>query len=245
MKPAWPRKLTRLPQRLPEAGSMPVERVAHGLNNALAVINGFSELLLGVMTECDPHRRYVEEIERAGQHAAELTRQLLSGAGRAAAPPAGKARANRALRDLAHDHRGHETILLVDDDDAVRDSLGHALAVLGYNVLAAEDGLEALRVAAGMPNRRIDLLLTDVVMPGMNGRDLARRLLQIRPSIRVVYTSGYTDGDAAFLGLAETGSSFLPKPFLPEALAGVVRSQLNRLVPVAGGTGAKDDGIGC
>ena len=139
---------------------------------------------------------------------------------------------------------GGETVLVAEDEDAVR---GFTVAVLtdrGYRVLEARDGFEALEVASRYGNA-IDLLLTDVVMPGMNGRDLARRLLQIRPSIRVVYTSGYTDGDAAFLGLAETGSSFLPKPFLPEALAGVVRSQLNRLVPVAGGTGAKDDGIGC
>jgi len=236
MKPAWPRKLTRLPQRLPEAGSMPVERVAHGLNNALAVINGFSELLLGVMTECDPHRRYVEEIERAGQHAAELTRQLLSGAGRAAAPPAGKARANRALRDLAHDHRGHETILLVDDDDAVRDSLGHALAVLGYNVLAAEDGLEALRVAAGMPNRRIDLLLTDVVMPDMDGCTLADRLREKQPELKVLFSSGYERNVALRRRRQRSGDAFLPKPFSADALAQTVAALLTERPPAANST---------
>ena len=61
----------------PEADAVPVAQVAHGLNNTLTVITGFSELLLGVMSECDPYRRYVEEIQRAGQHAAELTQQLL------------------------------------------------------------------------------------------------------------------------------------------------------------------------
>ena len=63
--------------RPPEAGAVPVTEVTHGLNNTLMIINGFSELLLGVMSECDPHRRYVEEIQRAGQHAAELTLKLL------------------------------------------------------------------------------------------------------------------------------------------------------------------------
>ena len=236
MKPAMPRTLTRLPKRRPEAGSVPVERVAHGLNNALAVINGFSELLLGVMTECDPHRRYVEEIERAGQHAAELTRQLLSGAGRAAAPPAGKVRANRALRDLAHNHRGHETILLVDDDDAVRDSLGHALAVLGYNVLAAEDGLEALRVAAGMPNRRIDLLLTDVVMPDMDGCTLADRLREKQPELKVLFSSGYERNVALRRRRQRSGDAFLPKPFSADALAQTVGALLAERPPAANST---------
>src|ERR1035441_7725021 len=102
--------------RPPEAGVVPVAQVAHGLNNTLTVITGFSELLLGVMSECDPHRRYVEEIQRAGQHAAELTQQLVPRAGPPLPPPAGKSRASRALRELAHDHPGHKTILLVEDD---------------------------------------------------------------------------------------------------------------------------------
>jgi len=81
------------------------------------VINGFSELLLGMMSECDPHRRYVEEIRRAGQHAAELTQQLVPRAGPPPPPPppAKASRASRALRGLAHEHYGHETILLVED----------------------------------------------------------------------------------------------------------------------------------
>src|SRR5664279_5526479 len=88
----------------PNTGLVPVTQVAHGLNNTLMVINGFSELLLGMMSECDPHRRYVEEIQRAGQHAAELTEQLLVRPGQTPSPPpVGKARVSRALRDLAHD----------------------------------------------------------------------------------------------------------------------------------------------
>src|ERR1035437_3563143 len=101
--------------RPPEAGVVPIAEVTHGLNNTLMVINGFSELLLGVMSECDPHRRYVEEIQRAGQHAAELTQKLLPRAGPPSPPPAKVSRATRALRGLAHAHSGHETILLVED----------------------------------------------------------------------------------------------------------------------------------
>ena len=93
--------------RPPEAGVVPVGQVTHGLNNTLTVINGFSELSLGAMSECDPHRRYVEEIQRAGQHAAELTQQLLS---RAGLPPAKAAGASRTLRELAHEHSSYETI---------------------------------------------------------------------------------------------------------------------------------------
>ena len=122
---------------------------------------------------------------------------------------------------------GGETILIAEDEDAVR---GFAVAVLaerGYRVLEARDGAEALAVAARQ-DRPVDLLLTDIVMPGMNGRELARRLLERQPSVRIVYTSGYTDGDAAFLGLVETGSFFLQKPFSPEGLSAAVRTQLAR-----------------
>ena len=113
-------------------------------------------IVLGMMSECDPHRRYVEEIRRAGQHAAVLTQQLLTRAGQTPSPPpVGKSPASRALRDLAHDHSGHESILLVEDDEAVRDAVLHELAVLGHSVLEAGDGPEALRVAATVscPNR--------------------------------------------------------------------------------------------
>ncbi len=124
MKSCSSRTLSPARERQSKAGVVPAALVAHGLNNTLTVITGFSELLLGVMSECDPHRRYVEEIQRAGRHAAELTQQLLTCAGPPSPPPAGKSRASRALRKLAHDHPGHETILLVEDDEAVRDTVG-------------------------------------------------------------------------------------------------------------------------
>ena len=95
------------------------------------------------------------------------------------------------MRGLAHEHSGHETILLVEDDEAVRDAIGHELVVLGYRVVEASRRPEALRVAAGQPGRRIDLLLTDVVMPGMDGFTLAARLREKQPGLKVIFSSGY------------------------------------------------------
>ncbi|MGD0259484.1 MAG: response regulator [Verrucomicrobiota bacterium] len=206
-------------KRLPPAGVVPVPQVAHGLNNTLTIINGFSELLLGVMSECDPRRRYVEEIRRAGQHAAELTQQLLARAGQTPSPPPAKvSRASRALRDLTHDHSAHETILLVEDDAAVRDTVMHELVVLGYTVLEAGDGLEALRVAAAQPARRIDLLLTDVVMPEMDGCALAARLRENQPGLKVVFSSGYARDVALRQSPRRSSDGFLPKPYNAAAL---------------------------
>ena len=207
-------------KRPPEAGGVPIALVAHGLNNTLMVINGFGELLLGMMSECDPHRRYVEEIRRAGQHAAELTQQLLTRAGQTPSPPpVVRSRATRALRDLAHDHSGHETILLVEDDEAVRDAVMHELVVLGFSVLEASDGPEALRVAAAQPARRIDLLLTDVVMPEMDGCALAARLRENQPGLKVVFSSGYARDVALGQSPHRSSDGFLPKPYNAAALA--------------------------
>ena len=197
------------------------------MNNTLMVINGFSELLLGAMAECDPHRRYVEEIQRAGQHAAELTEQLLVRAGPAPAPPpVGTSRASRALRDLAHDHSGHETILLVEDDEAVRDAVMHELAILGYIVLEAGDGPEALRVAAAQPAPRIDLLLTDVVMPEMDGCALAARLRERQPGLKVLFSSGYVREVALRQSPRHSGDGFLAKPYNAAALADTICEML-------------------
>ena len=225
------RLLARTAARPAAVGGVPVTLAAHGLNNALTVINGFSELLLGAMSECDPHRRYVEEIQRAGLRAAELTQQLLTGV--VPPPPAQAPRASRALRDLAHDHSGHETILLVEDDEAVRDTVGHELAVLGYVVLEAGDGPEALRVAAGQPGGRIDLLLTDVVMPEMDGCTLAARLREKQPKLKVVFSSGYARDVALRQSPRHSGDGFLPKPYSAAALAHTLGAVLGENLPSA------------
>ena len=221
----------------PNTGLVPVTQVAHGLNNSLTVINGFSELLLGMMSECDPHRRYVEEIQRAGQHAAELTQQLLTRAGQTPSPPPpAKSRASRALRDLAHDHSGHETILLVEDDEAVRDAVMHELVVLGYTVIEASNGPEALRVAEERPRRRIDLLLTDVVMPEMDGCALAARLRENQPGRKVLFSSGYALETALRQSPHRSSDGFLPKPYSAAALVHTICEVLGENQPSAAPT---------
>ena len=79
----------------------------------------------------------------------------------------------------------------MEDDEAVRDTIGHELVVLGYRVVEAADGPEALQMAQGQPGRRIDLLLTDVVMPEMDGCALAARLRERQPGLKVIFSSGY------------------------------------------------------
>jgi CheY-like chemotaxis protein len=217
MKPNSSRILSPATERPPAAGAAPVAQVTHGLNNTLAVITGFSELLLSVLSESDPHRRYVEEIQRAGQHAAELTQQLLACAGLPSPPPAKRPRPSRTLRELAHQHPGHETILLVEDDEAVRDALGHELILLGYLVLEASDGAEALRLAA-QPGRQIDLLLTDVMMPEMDGFTLAARLREKQPGLKVLFSSGYARDVMLRQSPRPSSDGFLPKPYNAAAL---------------------------
>jgi CheY-like chemotaxis protein len=218
MKPNSSRILSPATERPPAAGAIPVAQVTHGLNNTLAVITGFSELLLSVLSESDPHRRYVEEIQRAGQHAAELTQQLLARAGTPSPPPAKTPPASRTLRELAHQHPGHETILLVEDDEAVRDALGHELILLGYSVLEASDGPEALRLAMAQLGRQIDLLLTDVAMPGMDGFTLAARLREKQPGLKVLFSSGYARDVMLRQSPRPSSDGFLPKPYNAAAL---------------------------
>jgi PAS domain S-box-containing protein len=119
-----------------------------------------------------------------------------------------------------------ETLLLVEDDDGVRFPLREGLQSKGYTVLEAADGEEALTVAARHPGR-LDLLITDVVMPRRNGRELAERLLAERPELRVLYMSGYTDDAVVRTGILTSSVAFLQKPFSVEALARRVRRVLD------------------
>jgi two-component system cell cycle sensor histidine kinase/response regulator CckA len=121
--------------------------------------------------------------------------------------------------------RGSETVLLVEDEDAVRTLTRELLARQGYNVLEASNGEEALRVASTFAGT-IHLLLTDVVMPEMSGRDLVRRFLTSRPRTRVLYTSGYTDHAVVRSGEIRDGIGFLQKPFTSDSLIGAVRLAL-------------------
>jgi CheY-like chemotaxis protein len=127
--------------------------------------------------------------------------------------------------------RGGETVLLAEDEPAVRALSGQALRAAGYRVLEAGDGAEALRVAGGYL-RPIDLLVSDVVMPGVGGRELAVRLAAVHPEARVLFMSGYADDAVVRHGVREEQAPFLPKPFTPADLARKVREVLDG--PAAG-----------
>ena len=122
--------------------------------------------------------------------------------------------------------RGSETILLVEDADALRKLAHSFLADHGFQVIVASNGEEALRVAE-RHGRPIDMLVTDVVMPGMNGRALADRLLAKQPKLKVLYISGYTDSFIAGHGVLEEGTFLLHKPFTEEVLIRKVRDVLD------------------
>jgi len=122
--------------------------------------------------------------------------------------------------------RGTETVLLVEDAAAVRAVTRQVLQRQGYNVLEASDGEDALHLAARYQGT-IDLVLTDVVMPRAGGRELAERLLTVRPDTRVLYMSGYTDDSVVRHGILEGGVAYLQKPFSPEGLARKVREVLD------------------
>jgi len=128
---------------------------------------------------------------------------------------------------LARDQaRGSETILLVEDEEAVRGLTSRILEKQGYRVIPAQHGREAMDIAAS-EGGHIDLVLTDIVMPGMNGRGLVERLTGIRPRIKSLYMSGYTDDDIVRRGFIEPSKAFLQKPFTSEALLQTVRKVLD------------------
>ena len=120
---------------------------------------------------------------------------------------------------------GSETILLVEDEKAVRELTLKMLRRLGYTVLAADGGAEAIAFSKAH-TAEIALLLTDVVMPGMSGRQLADVLTKERPGLKVLYLSGYTENTVVHHGVLEPGVDFLPKPFSREVLASKIREIL-------------------
>jgi two-component system cell cycle sensor histidine kinase/response regulator CckA len=121
--------------------------------------------------------------------------------------------------------RGSETVLLVEDEKGVRELAREYLQMSGYSVLEAPDGQAALELAS-MHRGSIDLLMTDVVMPGLNGRELADRMHQVRPGIKILYMSGYTDQAIGRRGILESEAALLQKPFTLAALTSKLREIL-------------------
>jgi CheY-like chemotaxis protein len=128
--------------------------------------------------------------------------------------------------------RGNETVLLVDDEPALRRLVARVLRSRGYRVLEAGHPKDALTLLDDHPDD-IQLLVTDIVMPEMGGRLLASRVQAAHPDTRVLYMSGYSDGAVVQNGMLEPGMAFLQKPFTPGALAQKVREVLDSPVPAS------------
>ena len=122
---------------------------------------------------------------------------------------------------------GSETVLVVEDNDNLREAVVRALTEAGYKVFEAVDGEEAADIAEGFPPDAIDLLLTDVVMPGLDGPALAEKVIRMHPAIRVLYISGFTDDAVLRQGQSQSRVYFLQKPFEPDVLLGKVRKVLD------------------
>lgn len=122
---------------------------------------------------------------------------------------------------------GCESILLVEDDSNLRALIARVLKSRGYTVYVADSGVAALIIASD-PALLLDAVLTDVVMPGMNGRQLVEKLLESRPEMGSLLMSGYTDDDVLRRGVLHGETAFLQKPFTPDQLERKVRAVLDR-----------------
>ena len=126
---------------------------------------------------------------------------------------------------------GRATILLVEDECALRVLAAKVLSDHGYTVLTASNGAEALQIADAPSVPEIDLLLTDVIMPIMGGKEVADRLTANRPSLKALFTSGYAYDAIASQRILKPGSAFTQKPFLPMDLVDKVRKVLDGILP--------------
>jgi CheY-like chemotaxis protein len=146
-----------------------------------------------------------------------------------------EAATNQYPLGLPRPERGQETILLVEDEVNLRRLARQYLETQGYKILEAEDGAVALQIVSGHQGT-IDLLLTDVIMPGMNGRQLARQIAAQIPDVRVLYMSGYAENAIAHNGMLDAGINLLQKPFSLPALKDKVREVLDS-EPIPGQSG--------
>jgi CheY-like chemotaxis protein len=235
-------------------------RGAHELNNLLTVIRMNSDLIESILTDAKLSTQEVVDIRASVERAVAITQKLLVTSRRVLPQPTGldrgtdplplpgsplretdeervareaaEAEASRVRRLKHGEHTGRETILLVDDEKALRKLGKRILSEAGYRVLEASDGAMALRVAAEEVGE-IDLVLTDVEMPNLGGRGMVDELHELSPGMRVLFMSGYTDNEILRRGIRTSESDFLQKPFTAETLREAVRSALNKPSTVA------------
>ena len=202
--------------------------IAHDFNNLLTAIKGTAQLVLHDLAADDPVRAELTILENAADRAARLTKQLLA-LGRGDGSPALRLTPTRTHETVPLDAACIDggpvgTILLVEDDEAVRAFASRALERLGHRVLEATSADVAFDLIARTTDP-IDLVLADIVMPGMSGRELAVRLSIERPELRLLLMSGH-GGEAASLEAQHDTVPFLPKPFSMDRLAASIRRAL-------------------
>ncbi|HEV7388146.1 MAG TPA: response regulator [Gemmatimonadaceae bacterium] len=230
-------------------------RSAHELNNLLTIIRMNADLIETILAGAGESTVEAVDIRQAAERAETITRKLLvtsrrvlpqaTGLDRGASPvplpgsplkESAEERAEREsieaqaakVRSLKHgEHTGRETILLVDDENALRKLGKRVLSAAGYRVLEASDGAMALRIAAEEVGE-IDLILTDVEMPTLGGRGMVDELNELVPGMRVLFMSGYTDNEILHRGIRTSETDFLQKPFTAESLCAAVRTVLSK-----------------
>ncbi|HEY3134010.1 MAG TPA: response regulator [Gemmatimonadaceae bacterium] len=230
-------------------------RSAHELNNLLTVIRMNADLLESILGEARLSTLEAVDIRQAAERAEAITKKLLLTSRRVLPQPTGLDRTGSAIplpgsplkespeerarresaeaesakvRRLKHGtHTGRETILLVDDEKALRKLGRRVLSEAGYRVLEASDGAQALRIAAEEVGE-IDLVLTDVEMPTLGGRGMVDELHELSPGLRVLFMSGYTDNEILRRGIRTSETEFLQKPFTAESLREAVRAVLSK-----------------
>jgi len=166
-------------------------------------------------------------VKQSGGHVEVYTEVGLGSTFKVYLPRLEATESSKATSGIGPPPKGTETVLLVEDEDGVRALTRHVLQGCGYNVLEAADGEEALH-RAEEHSGPIQLLVTDVVMPGMGGRVLAERLTASRPELKVLFLSGYTDDAVVRHGILHQAVNFLQKPYTPTLLAHKVREVLGR-----------------
>ena len=230
-------------------------RSAHELNNLLTVIRMNADLLESILGDAKMPTNEAVDIRQAAERAEVITKKLLLTSRRVLPQPTGLDRGATAVplpgsplketpeeraereateaesgkvRRLKHgSHTGTETILLVDDEKALRKLGKRVLSEAGYRVLEASDGAQALRIAAEEVGE-IDLVLTDVEMPTLGGRGMVDELHELSPGLRVLFMSGYTDNEILRRGIRTSETEFLQKPFTAESLREAVRAVLSK-----------------
>jgi CheY-like chemotaxis protein len=201
--------------------------IAHDFNNLLTTIIGYSELILSRMSKTDPFQTKIKEILKVGERAADLTKQLLEFNRQQTNQPQGAVQnsSNKEPRNAVRS--GSETILLVEDEAEVRQLSRYLLKRLGYTVFEADGITKAIQICTEYSNP-IHLMLTDIVLLGMNGIELYNNLREIHPEMKALYITSHSIEGISPHGLPTEETEFIQKPFNSDDLANRVRNALDR-----------------